>query len=56
MSNNNQKSGGKIIIQDDFQKSITHERPEPQSAAPTSRSSNQQEIQTDNQNINQNKK
>lgn len=45
MSDNNQKSKDKKIIKEDFQKSITHERPKPENTAPTSRPSDQQEIQ-----------
>lgn len=50
MSNNNQKSEEKRIIKEDFQKSLTHERPEPNTTAPTDRPSDQQETQNQQQN------
>lgn len=45
MSNNNQKLKDEKIIKEDFQKSLTHERPKPENTAPTSRPSDQQETQ-----------
>ena len=45
MCDNNQKSKDKKIIKEDFQKSITHERPKPENTVPTSRPSDQQETQ-----------
>jgi len=54
MRDNNQESEDKKIIKEDLQKSITHERPKPTSTTPTSRPSDKQETQDQQNNTTSN--
>ena len=49
MCHNDQKSEKKRIIKEDFNKSLTHERQEPNTTAPTTRPTQQQESENQQQ-------